>query len=149
MSEIDKYKVPKNAVKIPNGDTGYNLVKKGYRRFIWTWNDAPKNEDDDYDPAGAEPTKMKYIKECDEEVVEKVGDGMWNNIDTKEISGMGMSALTPGGTVGYKNGPTAKNTNEPTDVIEDPDAKEKRKLKNLKKFNDYFNNPKNKVEWKA
>lgn len=48
--ETGKYKVPTNVVKIPDGDTGYSTVKKNYRRFMWTWNNAPKNEDNDYDP---------------------------------------------------------------------------------------------------
>jgi GNAT superfamily N-acetyltransferase len=48
--ETGKYKVPTNVVKIPDGDTGYSTVKKNYRRFMWTWNNAPQNEDNDYDP---------------------------------------------------------------------------------------------------
>lgn len=38
-AEIENYAPPENVVKIPDGDTGYNLVKKNYHRFIWTWND--------------------------------------------------------------------------------------------------------------
>lgn len=34
----DEYNPPDNVVKIPDNDTGFNLVKKNYRRFIWTWN---------------------------------------------------------------------------------------------------------------
>lgn len=64
MAETSTYKVPTNLVKIPAGDTGYNLVKKHYNRFIWTWNQAPENQDDDYKEEDAEPVKMKYIKEA-------------------------------------------------------------------------------------
>ena len=38
-AEIENYPPPDNVVKIPDGDTGFNLVKKNYHRFIWTWND--------------------------------------------------------------------------------------------------------------
>ena len=58
MSSTDKYKVPTNVVKIPDGDTGYSTVKKHYRRFIWTWNQAPDNQDDDYDESLAEAEKI-------------------------------------------------------------------------------------------
>jgi len=240
MSEIDKYKVPKNVVKIPDGDTGYNMIKKSYNRFIWTWNDAPKNEDDDYKEVDATPTKMKYLKEqeeteeipgglssglsveeiaeehdvsveeiedqlakgikvetehtpntalaaeiamdhlmedpkyydhltdmenvvktgekicgCDgdcecpvednkEEVEEaKVGDGIWNDISTQEISGMGIGAPMPSGTqgtVGYKSGPLSKNVTLPSQWIADPDDAKKaaREMKNMKTFKDFF-----------
>lgn len=241
MSEIDKYKVPKNVVKIPDGDTGYNMVKKGYNRFIWTWNDAPKNEDDDYNEADATPTKMKYLKEQEEteeqvpgglssglsveEVAEvhdvtveeiedqlakgtkvetehtpnmalaaeialdhlmedpkyydhlldmekdvesgksscncaeececdtednkvdveesKIGDGIWNDVSTQEISGMGAGAPMPSGTqgiVGYKSGPLSKNLTLPTQWVADPDDVKKagREMKNMKTFNDFF-----------
>jgi hypothetical protein len=36
--ETHEYKVPNNVVKVPDGDTGFALVKKHYKRFIWTWN---------------------------------------------------------------------------------------------------------------
>lgn len=84
MSDIDKYKVPKNVVKIPDGDTGYNMIKKSYNRFIWTWNDAPKNEDDDYTESDAEPTKMKYIKEHEEH--EQIPGGLSSGKSVEEIA---------------------------------------------------------------
>jgi hypothetical protein len=37
--DISNYTPPDNVVKIPDGDTGFNLVKKNYHRFIWTWNE--------------------------------------------------------------------------------------------------------------
>ncbi len=39
---IENYTPPDNVVKIQPGDTGFNLVKKNYNRFIWTWNDYNK-----------------------------------------------------------------------------------------------------------
>lgn len=57
--ETNKYKVPTNAVKIPDGDKGYSTVKKSYHRFLWTWNDAPKNQDDDYDEDLAESENIE------------------------------------------------------------------------------------------
>jgi len=208
MSETDKYKVPKNAVKIPAGDTGYNMVKKSYNRFIWTWNGAPENDDDDYNEDDAKPNKMKYIKECEdlsvekelptdlsvEEVAElhdvsneyieaqlnrgiaaegeapntaiasqialghlmkdpnyyaddveesKVGDGLWNNVSTKEISGMGTGAPMPSGTkgtVGYMSGPLSKNKLLPSEWVADPDDVDKtdREMHNLRRFKDFF-----------
>lgn len=38
-SETSNYTPPTSPVKIPEGDTGFNLVKKNYNRFIWTWNE--------------------------------------------------------------------------------------------------------------
>jgi len=37
--ETGSYKPPVSPVKIPKGDTGFKTVKKGYRRFIWSWKD--------------------------------------------------------------------------------------------------------------
>jgi len=86
MSEINKYKVPKNVVKIPDGDTGYNMIKKSYNRFIWTWNNAPKNEDDDYSEKDAEPTKMKYLKEQEEYNEEQIPGGLSSGLSVEEIA---------------------------------------------------------------
>lgn len=36
-SNIESYEPPVSPVKIPKGDTGFNLVKNNYRRFIWTY----------------------------------------------------------------------------------------------------------------
>jgi hypothetical protein len=36
-SETSSYEPPVSPVKIQKGDTGFNTVKKGYRRFIWSW----------------------------------------------------------------------------------------------------------------
>jgi hypothetical protein len=41
-SDISNYKVPDSPVKIPDNDTGFNLVKKNYRRFIWTMDEHSK-----------------------------------------------------------------------------------------------------------
>lgn len=38
-AETSNYTPPTSPVKIPDGDTGFNLVKKNYNRFIWTWNE--------------------------------------------------------------------------------------------------------------
>jgi len=35
--ETGAYEPPVSPVKIPKGDTGFNTVKNGYRRFIWSW----------------------------------------------------------------------------------------------------------------
>lgn len=43
-ADIKNYTPPDNAVKIQDGDTGFNLVKKNYHRFIWTWNDYVKKK---------------------------------------------------------------------------------------------------------
>jgi hypothetical protein len=37
-AETSSYEPPVSPVKIPKGDTGFNIVKNNYRRFIWTWN---------------------------------------------------------------------------------------------------------------
>lgn len=36
-AETSSYEPSVSPVKIPKGDTGFNTVKKGYRRFIWSW----------------------------------------------------------------------------------------------------------------
>lgn len=36
---IENYEPPISPVKIQDGDTGFNLVKDHYHRFIWTWNE--------------------------------------------------------------------------------------------------------------
>jgi hypothetical protein len=38
-AETGSYVPPVSPVKIPDGDTGFNMVKKNYHRFIWTWNE--------------------------------------------------------------------------------------------------------------
>lgn len=43
-SETSKYRPPNNAVKVPDNDTGFELVKKHYNRMIWTWNKYNKNK---------------------------------------------------------------------------------------------------------
>lgn len=43
-AETSSYLPPNSPVKIPKGDTGFNLVKKNYNRFIWTWNEYINNK---------------------------------------------------------------------------------------------------------
>jgi len=38
-AETSSYLPPDSPVKIQVGDTGFNMVKKNYNRFIWTWNE--------------------------------------------------------------------------------------------------------------
>lgn len=90
------------------------------------------------------------VEECDcdtevkDEVEEsKIGDGIYNNIKTQELSGMGMSGKMPSGTqgtVGYKSGPLSKNLILPSEWIADPDdvKKSEREMKNMKNFKDFF-----------
>lgn len=39
MGETKDYTPPEHVIKPAADDTGYAIVKKAYRRFIWTWND--------------------------------------------------------------------------------------------------------------
>jgi len=41
-ADISNYQVPDSPVKIPDNDTGFALVKKNYRRFIWTMDEYSK-----------------------------------------------------------------------------------------------------------
>ena len=41
-AETSNYEVPDSPVKIQDNDTGFNLVKKNYRRFIWTMDEHSK-----------------------------------------------------------------------------------------------------------
>lgn len=43
-AETSSYLPPDSPVKIPVGDTGFNMVKKNYNRFIWTWNEYINNK---------------------------------------------------------------------------------------------------------
>lgn len=43
-AETSAYAPPVSPVKIPDGDTGFNMVKNNYRRFIWTWNEYIKKK---------------------------------------------------------------------------------------------------------
>lgn len=43
-AETSSYEPPVSPVKIPDGDTGFNIVKNNYRRFIWTWNEYIKKK---------------------------------------------------------------------------------------------------------
>ena len=41
-ADMSNYEVPDSPVKIPDNDTGFALVKKNYRRFIWTMDEYSK-----------------------------------------------------------------------------------------------------------
>lgn len=41
-ADISNYEVPDSPVKIPDNDTGFEMVKKNYRRFIWTMDEHSK-----------------------------------------------------------------------------------------------------------
>ena len=41
-ADTSNYQVPDSPVKIPDNDTGFALVKKNYRRFIWTMDEYSK-----------------------------------------------------------------------------------------------------------
>ena len=43
-SETHNYEVPDSPVKIPDNDTGFKMVKKNYRRFIWTLDQHSKKK---------------------------------------------------------------------------------------------------------
>ena len=158
MSETGKYKVPKNVVKIPDGDTGYNLVKSKYNRFIWTWNNAPKNEDDDYSPKHIkhldeseelddEALELEYDENDaknkeEEEDREDTDEASGWDVDMGANSGMGQAAGASKGSVGYRSGPLSNGKMMPTDAYEDPDEREQRKKGNVQRFKDF--NPKKK-----
>ena len=41
-ADISNYEGPDSPVKIPDNDTGFEMVKKNYRRFIWTMDEHSK-----------------------------------------------------------------------------------------------------------
>jgi hypothetical protein len=43
-AETHNYDVPDSPVKIPDNDTGFKMVKKNYRRFIWTLDQHSKKK---------------------------------------------------------------------------------------------------------
>lgn len=114
MAETSNYQPPKHAVKPADNDTGYKMVKKAYRRFIWTWNEY----------AGKKP-----------KINEDGSDAFRVNLGP--ISGMGRPDELPSDTVGY-TGPLKNGKMVPTDDIEDPDKKDKKKrFTNLQGFDEF------------
>jgi hypothetical protein len=43
-AETGSYEPPNSPVKIPAGDTGFNMVQKNYNRFMWTLKDAKRKK---------------------------------------------------------------------------------------------------------
>lgn len=41
-ADISNFEVPDSPVQIQSKDTGFELVKKNYRRFIWTMDEHSK-----------------------------------------------------------------------------------------------------------
>lgn len=123
MSETSSYKTPKSAIKPFPGDKGYELVRKSYKRFLWTWNDYA-NKKPDIEPA--EPARPEDMHEADSSTF---------NSYQGEISGMGSSQDFPGETVGY-GGPLKYGNFMSTDDYLDPDDEEMKKLKSLDDFED-------------
>jgi hypothetical protein len=39
MAETSSYTPPEHVIKPAENDNGYKIVRKAYRRFIWTWQD--------------------------------------------------------------------------------------------------------------
>lgn len=120
-SNIDSYSPPKFIVKPAPNDTGYELVRKNYKRWLWTLPKLGKNKG-------------------------KIDKGPVNEdafgADLSEIPGMGTSdSWIASGTVGYMSGPSSSSDNIPADYYEDPDERKKREdeqeLKNVKAFKDF------------
>lgn len=116
--ETEKYEPPKFVIRPAKDDTGYNLVKKNYKRFIWTWNDYDKNN----------PPNL------DEHV-------FYGSVNPGEISGMGNpDGSYPTSVTGYKHRNDNPVQTMPTDLYEDPDKlnrEKKKKLKNLIHYSKY------------
>lgn len=116
MSDTSSYKAPKSAIKPYPGDKGYELVRKNYKRFIWTWNDYASKKPD--------IEKAEGVDEAD--------SSSFNRYQG-EISGMGMSQDFPGETVGY-TGPLKLGNLMSTDDYLDPDDEEYKKIKSIDDF---------------
>ena len=122
-STTDSYNPPKYAIKPYPDDTGFALVKKNYKRLIWTWNEYNKENPFDH--------------KVSEYVIEEPYLG--------EVPGMGSSnsSITSKAT-GYSSSTGLNQPMVPTDSFEDPDEKEKKKreqLKHVKKFKQFDPNP--------
>jgi hypothetical protein len=123
-STTDTYEPPKFVVKPAKNDTGYELVRKRYHRFLWVTPQLGKGVID----KGENPpiTEAAYDDFIDRD-----------SFNPAEISGMGRSQDFPGGkTAGY-----TKNTGTdylPSEYYEDPDEKKKRKLKKIIDFEDFL-----------
>ena len=124
--ETGSYEVPKFIIKPYPGDTGYELTRKRYNRFLWVTPQLGKKGKID---KGENPpvTEAAYDDTIDKD-----------SFNPAEISGMGRSMDFPGGdTPGY-----TKNTGTdylPSEYYEDPDKKKSKKLKRVKDFEDFIN----------
>lgn len=124
-TETSNYEVPKFLVKPYPGDTGYELTRKRYHRFLWVLPNLGKGSIDKGEDAPI--TEGAYGDLIDKD-----------SFSPAEVSGMGRSQDFPDdGTVGYN-----KNTGTdylPTDAYEDPDKKKAEKLKTIKDFSEFIN----------
>lgn len=123
--ETGNYEVPKFIVKPAPGDTGYELIRKRYKRFIWV---APGLGNGGKIDKGenAPVTESAY--------------GDFIDVDTynpAEISGMGRAAELSGkDTPGYRKDTGTEYI--PSEYYEDPDEKKSKKLKRIKAFVDFI-----------
>jgi hypothetical protein len=79
-SETSGYEVPKEVIKPYPGDTGYKLVKKNYRRMIWTWKKFTQmNESVDVAGAARAYAALEKLLDMFDGYVSEHGDddGMW------------------------------------------------------------------------
>lgn len=123
-SNTESYTPPKFITAPFPGDTGYELVRKSYRRQIWTWNEY----------GGKQPNLPKGETARKENSNEANSFGAYNG----EVMGMGGSDDFPGEIAGY-TGPLKYGELIPTDRFMDPDDKERdrKKKKYILDF-DYF-----------
>jgi hypothetical protein len=124
-TETSNYEVPKFIVKPYPGDTGYELTRKRYHRFLWVLPNLGKGSIDKGEDAPV--TEGAYGDLIDKD-----------SFSPAEVSGMGRSQETfpHGDTVGY-----TKDTGTdylPTDAYEDPDEKKAKKLKTIKDFKEFI-----------
>jgi len=122
MSETSSFLPPNFLAKPFPGDKGYELVRKSYTRFLWTWNDF-KNKKLNI-PKG-DPVRSGNSNESET-----------YNRYTGEIQSIGHVNSLSSDVLGYK-GPLKKNEFMNTDDHMDPDSKEYKKMKRLISFDKF------------
>lgn len=132
-AETSAYEPPKFVKKPYPGDTGFEVARNHYHRFLWTNPKLGKKGKIDK----GEPAKNTNEAAFDD----YVSTHDWDSQNPAEISGMGLSQDFPSeGPVGY-TGSKIGLKHLPSKYYEDPDKRKSRlkkeKLKKIKSFSDF------------
>lgn len=105
-SETMDYAPPEFVVKPAENDTGYALVKKNYKRRIWTWNEHVKessSSDADFYKTSLDEVQLNVRLEKDQYTEEIRADVFWDaTIDHRKNGIMSIDPIIKSVVVSYK-----------------------------------------------